>query len=80
MLKISTDVALLDGTMFTDMNAVDSQCSCAAGLEGLQKVNIAATKEKYLSSDNPLFKYKQAEILVKTHIPLEYILNIDEFL
>ena len=80
VLKISTDVALLDGTMFTDMNAVDSQCSCAAGLEGLQKVNIAATKEKYLSSDNPLFKYKQAEILVKTHIPLEYILNIDEFL
>ena len=80
VLKISTDVALLDGTMFTDMNAVDSQCNCAVGLDGLQKVNFAATKEKYLSSDNPLFKYKQAEILVKTHIPLEYILNIDEFL
>ena len=80
VLKISTDVALLDGTMFTDMNAVDSQCNCAVGLDGLQKVNFAATKEKYLSKDDSLFKYKQAEILVKTHVPLEYILNIDEFI
>ena len=79
VLKISTEVALLDDTKFSDMNAVDSKCRCEQGLKGLKLVNFAATKEKFLTNDNPLFKYKQAEILVKTHVPLEYILNIDEF-
>lgn len=79
VLKISTDVAMLDGTMFSDMNAVDSRSRCSHGLSGLSQVNFAATKEKYLRNDDPLFKYKQAEILVKTHVPLKYILNIDEF-
>lgn len=79
VLKISTEVALWNNTKFSDMNAVDSQCRCEQGLQGLKLVNFAATKEKFLTNDNPLFKYKQAEILVKTHVPLEYILNIDEF-
>lgn len=79
VLKISIDVALLNGTMFSDMNAVDARCHCAYGMEGLKQVNFSATQEKYLRSDDPLFKYKQAEILVKTHVPLKYILNIDEF-
>lgn len=79
VLKISTDVATLEGTKFSDMNAVDSRSRCSLGLRGLSQVNFAATKEKYLRNDDPLFKYKQAEILVKTHVPLKYILNIDEF-
>ncbi len=79
VLKISIEVALLADTKFSDMNAVDSKCRCEQGLQGLKLVNFAATKEKFLTNDNPLFKYKQAEILVKTHVPLEYILNIDEF-
>ena len=79
VLKISIEVALVADTKFSDMNAVDSKCRCEQGLQGLKLVNFAATKEKFLTNDNPLFKYKQAEILVKTHVPLEYILNIDEF-
>lgn len=79
ILKISTQVALLDDTKFSNMNAVDSKCQCEQGLKGLKLVNFDATKEKYLTNDDPLFKFKQAEILVKTHVPLEYILNIDEF-
>ena len=79
VLKISTDVATLDGTMFSNMNAVDSRCHCAPGMDGLKQVSYAATQEKYLKNDDPWFKYKQAEILVKTHVPLKYILNIDEF-
>ena len=79
VLKISTDVATLEGTKFSDMNAVDSRSRCSLGLRGLSQVNFEATKEKYLRNDDPLFKYKQAEILVKTHVPLKYILNIDEF-
>ena len=79
VLKISTEVALLDGTIFTDMNAVDSNATRALGLVGLQNVNFEATKEQYLRSDNPLFKYKQAEVMVKTCVLSRYILNLDEF-
>lgn len=79
VLKISTEVALLDGTMFSDMNAVDSNATRALGLVGLQNVNFEATKEKYLTSDDPLFKYKQAEVMVKTCVPNKYILNLDDF-
>ena len=79
VLEISTDVAMLDGTMFSDMNAVDSRANCAPGLKGLKLVDFVATSKRYVKSDDPLFKYKQAEILVKTHVPLKYILNIDEF-
>ena len=79
VLEISTDAAMLDGTMFSDMNAVDSRAQCAPGLKGLKLVDFVATSKRYVKSDDPLFKYKQAEILVKTHVPLKYILNIDEF-
>ena len=79
VLEISTDVAMLDGTMFSDMNAVDSKAHCAPGLKGLELVDFAASRKVYIKSYDPLFKYKQAEILVKTHVPLKYILNIDEF-
>ena len=79
VLKISTEVAMLDGTMFSDMNAVDSRAHCAPGLKGLEQVDFVATSKRYVKGDDPLFKYKQAEILVKTHVPLKYILNIDEF-
>lgn len=79
VLKISTEVALLDGTMFSDMNAVDKNATRALGMVGLQNVNFEATKEEYLTSDDPLFKYKQAEVMVKTCVPSKYILNLDDF-
>ena len=80
VLKISTDVAVLAETRFSDMNAADSLSSCAKGYAGLQKVDIDATQQQYLSNTDPLFKYMQAEVLVKTHIPAKYILNLDEFI
>lgn len=79
ILKISTEVACLEGTKFSDKNAVDGEAIIKVGIDGLKNVNFDATKETYLTSTDPLFKYKQAEILVKTHIPIKYILNINDF-
>jgi hypothetical protein len=48
-------------------------------LADLQRVNFAATKMNFLSKEDPNFKYHQAEVMVKTWIPLEYITNIHNF-
>lgn len=80
ILKISTDVALLKDTIFSNMNAVDATAIVKGGLDGLKRVNFDAVKEQYVSHDDPIFKYHQAEVLVKTHIPLKYILDLDNYL
>lgn len=80
VLKIATDVATFVETKFSNMNAADSLSLCAKGYAGLKEVDIDATQQQYLSNTDPLFKYMQAEVLVKTHIPAKYILNLDEFI
>lgn len=80
VLKIATDVAVFAETKFSNMNAADSLSYCAKGYAGLKEVDIDATQQQYLTNTDPLFKYMQAEVLVKTHIPAKYILNLDEFI
>lgn len=77
LLKIKIDVASFRDTLFSDMNAADSRHQHGGTLEALQRIDIDATKAKYVRSDDPIFKYHQAECMVKTYIPLEYIINID---
>ena len=78
LLKIKVDVASIDTTLFSDMNATDSNHHHGGSLEDLQRVNISATRANYLSSSDPLFKPHQAEVLVKTFVPLKFIVNIDD--
>jgi hypothetical protein len=80
LLKISVDVALLEETLFSDMNATDNNHQCGSTLDDLKKVNFVAVRETYLKSTHKYFKYHQAEVLVKTFIPIEKILNINEFI
>lgn len=77
LLKVSIDVATFRDTLFSDVNAAARDHSHGAELDDLKRVNIAATKQHYVSRTDPIFHEHQAEILVKTFIPLEYILNID---
>ena len=80
VLTISPEVALLKDTLFSNMNAIDANAIVKGGANGLNCVNFEATKEKYVSRDDPMFKYHQAEVLVKTHIPLKYILDLDDYI
>lgn len=77
LLKIKTDVALWENTLFTDINATDNNHSCGGSIEDLKKVNFVAVKKTYVSREDKDFKYHQAEILVKTVIPKEFIINLD---
>ncbi len=76
ILKINVDVALLKDTQFSDMNAADKRHSHGKELEHLERVNFNATKRHYLRSEDPDFKPHQAEVMVKTFIPLKYIEKI----
>lgn len=77
LLKVKIDVAWFKGTMFSDINAADSRHSHGGDLEDLQKVDFRATQKTYVRKDDEDFKPHQAEVMVKTFIPLEYIINID---
>ena len=77
LLKIKVDVAELEATLFSDMNATDNNCRYGGTLADLQRVDLNATRQHYLSSTDPQFKKHQAEVLVKTFIPIDKIVNID---
>lgn len=79
VLKIKVDVALLKDTLFSDINAADKLHSHGGELEDLKKVNFSATQRNYVRKDDVDFKYHQAEVMVKTFISKEYIVNLDNF-
>lgn len=78
LLKIKVDVAWLQGTLFSDINAADNAHHHGPSLDDLKRVDINATRMRYLPNTSEFFKKHQAEVLVKTHVPLEYIVNIDD--
>lgn len=76
VLKVKADVALLKDVQFSDMNAADNRHQHGKTLRHLQMVDFNATKMRYLSNLDPKFKPRQAEVMVRTFIPLKYIENI----
>ena len=42
----------------------------------LKRVNFDATKRHFVSKNDEDFKPHQAEVMVKTFVPLKYIVNI----
>lgn len=76
VLRIKIDVALLKDTLFSDINAADSGHTHGSCLEYLENVNFSAVKRNYVRKNDPDFKPHQAEVMVKTFIPLKYIENI----
>ena len=78
LLQVSIDVAAFRSTLFSDKNAASSDFSRGSGIEHLRNVNISATRRHYVSRDEgEIFSLHQAECMVKTFIPVEYIININ---
>lgn len=84
ILKISLDV--LDfaeknstykyaGLRFSDKNATSQDAIIEPGIQGFMNIDLEATQDRYLKRiDNPeRFALKQAEVLVREFVPLEYI-------
>ena len=77
LLKIKIDAAVLRDTLFSDMNATDNQHSHGGSLQDLKKIRFSAAKRRYVRKDDSDFKYHQTEVMVKTFLPAEYIINLD---
>ena len=77
LLKIKIDVAGFRETQFSDINATDSGHQHGGECEDLRRVDIRATKLSCVSKTDAEFKPHQAECMIKTFLPIEYIDNID---
>lgn len=77
LLQIDIDVATQTDTLFSDINATDRNHHHGGELEDLRKVDFNAVKRNYVSREDEAFKPHQAEVMVKTFIPVKYIKNID---
>ncbi len=74
LLKISLDV-LGENSEFvcSDVNAASASHRQANGIAGLSLIDYGAVKRTRVSKIDPDFHKHQAEIMVRTHIPPEYI-------
>lgn len=79
LLEVDVEIAYYENTIFCNMNAADSSHMKGSELKDLERIKFSATKKSYVRKDDPDFKHHQAEVLVKTWIPLEHITNINEF-
>ncbi len=77
LFEISIEVASLNNTLFSNMNATDSNHQHGGKLADLEKVDFLATHKSYVSRESPYFKTHQAEVLVKSFIPAKYICNFE---
>lgn len=79
IMQISTDVCMLPGTLFSNINATANGAKIVAGVNGLSSVDLEIVKRNYSSdfTDDEKAKY-QAEVLVKEGVSLKYFLNLDD--
>ena len=76
-LKVAIDPAFFKDTLYSDMNATDNLHHHGGTLNDLKKVHFDATRIDYPEGMDK--KYKQAEVMVKTFVPIRYIININNF-
>lgn len=76
-LKIHPAVALFSETLFSTENATSNSCIIGADYATLNLVDYNSTQLGLYKSD-PRFGKMQAEVMVRTYIPLKYILNLKE--
>lgn len=78
LLKIKIDIAYLSGTKFSDINAADNNSNVGESAEFIaEHINFRATKRTHVKNTDPDFKLHQAEVLARTFVPIDYIVNID---
>jgi hypothetical protein len=73
-LEISPEVIFWGQTMFSNMNATATSARIGSGIEDFKKIDFEIVTSPYYSEENK--SLYQAEVLVKTHIPLKFILNL----
>ena len=81
ILEIDLNVCYFIDTKYSDMNATKTGHNCGSLIDDLEaiKFNIVKQHNHFDISNEEDVKYFQAEVLVKTWIPIEFINNINDF-
>lgn len=77
ILIVSTEVAEFESTLFSDINAADTRHTVGNNIEFLKKIDHTIFRHDYRFLHGFDKKKYQAEILVKTSVPIQYITNIN---
>jgi hypothetical protein len=78
ILEISLDVCYLQETQFSDMNATRNGHNHGKELGDLRRIHFGTVNQQnYFDLSDDEREYYQAEVLVKTWIPIQYITNIN---
>jgi hypothetical protein len=78
LLKVSTDVCYFENTRFSDMNAADRRHKNEDSIDFLNTLRFDLFEKKYFNLNMIEKKQYQAEVLIKTWIPAEYITNLND--
>ena len=75
-LKISTEVIYLKPTLFCNTNAAANHAQVGNSINDFNQIDFnIVTQPRYTNDTKSLY---QAEVLVKTHVPIQYILNMPQ--
>lgn len=77
ILKIKLDVALFESTLFSDRDAAQDNHQHGGSIADLEKIHIESVKKTIVDKNDPEYYFSQAEVMVKSFIPVEYIVNIN---
>ena len=77
LLKIKIDVAWRYDTLFADRDAAKPHHQ-GGTIDDLKLVRMDAVHKRNLDEWDPDYDYNQAEVMVKSIVPIEYIVNIDD--
>lgn len=80
VLRIDVRAATWKDSLFSDINATDNDHHVGGRWFDLDRIDFDATQRERIFSFEDDFKKHQAEILVKTFVPIKYILtNLDYY-
>jgi hypothetical protein len=80
ILEISTGVVFLKETRFSNMNATKTGHSQGLTIDDFKRIKFGVVKQtNHFDLQEDEKPYYQAEVMVKTFIPIEYITNINQF-
>lgn len=80
VIEIDIEAAFFENTQFSNMNATKTGHSCGSNISNLNNIRFdIIQKPNYFDLPEDDKRYYQAEVLVKTWIPIEMLKNIDSF-
>ena len=67
---------MFEDTLFSNINATDSDCIVGGELVNLCSLSKFAGMKSYVKKSDKFFKPKQGEVLIPHFLPIQFIMNI----